>query len=72
MPPKEILYKINNMAHTELNKNNFKNLKDIKNKIQNLKDIFDRKNLYQKVKVDKTYPKYILKNKNKFKNFILK
>lgn len=72
MPPKEILYKINNMAHTELNKNNFKNLKDIKNKIQNLKDIFDRKNLYQKVKVDKTYPKYILKNKNKFRNFILK
>lgn len=72
MPPKEILYKINNMAHTELNENNFKNLQDIKNKIQNLKDIFDRKNLYKKVKVDKTYPKYILKNKNKFKNFILK
>lgn len=71
MSPKEILYKIRNMAHTELNKNNFANLKSIEDKIQNLEDIFERKNLYQKVKIDKTYPKYILNNRSKFKNFIL-
>mgnify|MGYP006955856692 CR=1 FL=1 len=39
--------------------------KFIKNKIQNLEDLFDRKNLLKKVKIDKSYPKYILNNKKK-------
>ena len=70
MSPKKILYKIKNAAHTEFNKDHLANLDSIKNKIKNLKDIFDRKNLFEKVSVDKSYPEYILNNKKKFKNFI--
>ena len=58
------------MSHTELNNCNFADIKSIKNKILNLKDIFDRNILYKKVKIDKSYPKYILNNKKKFKHFI--
>jgi beta-1,4-mannosyl-glycoprotein beta-1,4-N-acetylglucosaminyltransferase len=66
MSPKQILNKIKNSSHTELNNKHFTNIKFIKNKIQNLEDLFDRKNLLKKVKIDKSYPKYILNNKKKF------
>ena len=34
-------------------------------------DIFDRKMDYQKIDFDKSFPNYILNNKNKFRNWIL-
>lgn len=72
MTPKEIANKIRNMAHTEFNKNEFKNISNIKKKIKNLKDPFDRDFLLKKTKIDNTYPNYIVKNKKLFKDWILK
>ena len=71
MSPMQILNKIKNMSHTELNNKKYANIEFIKNKIKNLEDLFDRKYLLKKVKVDKSYPKYILNNKKKFDNYIL-
>ena len=71
MSPMQILNKIKNMSHTELNNKKYTNIEFIKNKIKNLEDLFDRKYLLKKVKVDKSYPQYILNNKKKFDNYIL-
>ena len=34
-------------------------------------DIFDRGITYKKVKIDNTYPEYIIENKEKFKEWII-
>ena len=35
------------------------------------KDIFDRKITYKKVEIDDSFPKYIIENKEKFKDWII-
>jgi len=35
-----------------------------------MKDLFNRDHNYQKVKIDNTYPNYIINNKDKFKEWI--
>ena len=39
--------------------------------INNLEDIFDRDIIYKKVKVDNTYPKYLVDNINYYKDWII-
>ena len=70
LTPLEIKTKITTFAHTELNKKKFTNLKNIKYCIKNFKDLFHRKVVYKKVKIDETYPKYILRNKKKLSKWI--
>lgn len=72
MSPALISNKIKNSAHSELNKLKYYNINKIKQKIKNLKDIFDRNIFFKKVKINNSYPKYILDNKEKFKNWIIK
>jgi beta-1,4-mannosyl-glycoprotein beta-1,4-N-acetylglucosaminyltransferase len=72
MTPKEISNKIKDMAHTEFNKNEFKDILNIKKKIKDLKDPFNRNLILKKTKIDNTYPNYIVKNKKLFKDWILK
>lgn len=72
MTLKEISNKIKNMAHTEFNKNEFKDILNIKKKIKNLQDPFNRNFILKKTKIDNTYPNYIVKNKKFFKDWILK
>jgi len=60
------------MAHTEFNKNEFKDILNIKKKIKNLQDPFNRNFILKKTKIDNTYPNYIVKNKKFFKDWILK
>ena len=72
MSPILIRNKIKNSAHTELNKSKYNNIKKIKEKIKNLNDLFDRNLTFKKVKIDNSYPRYILENKKKFKNWIIK
>ncbi len=72
MSPKDISKKIKSMSHTEFNKKNFTNIKNIKKKISNLKDPFDRNFNLKKVSIDQTYPSYIRNNLNLFKKWILK
>ena len=56
------------MSHTEFNKKNFTNIKNIEKKISNLKDPFDRNFNLKKVSIDQSYPSYIRNNLNLFKN----
>tara|TARA_Y100000590_G_scaffold469280_1_gene655932 strand:+ start:2891 stop:3700 length:810 start_codon:yes stop_codon:yes gene_type:complete len=69
--PENISKKIKSFAHGEFNKENFSNLDAIKEKIKMGKDIFDRKISYKKVRIDDSFPKYILDNKEKFKSWII-
>ena len=71
MTPENIQKKIQSFAHSEFNTNNFTNLDKISTSIEKGIDIFDREIDYQKIDFDKTFPNYILDNKNKFRNWIL-
>ena len=72
MTPEEISNKIKDMAHTEFNKNEFKDILNIKKKIKDLQDPFNRNFILKKTNIDNTYPNYIIKNKKLFKDWILK
>jgi len=69
--PENISKKIRSFAHGEFNNENFANEENIKEKIKMGKDIFDRKISYKKVEIDKSFPKYIVENKEKLKNWII-
>jgi len=69
--PENISKKIKSFAHGEFNKKNFVNLKNIKEKINMGKDIFDRGISYKKVPIDSSFPQYIVKNKERFKEWII-
>jgi beta-1,4-mannosyl-glycoprotein beta-1,4-N-acetylglucosaminyltransferase len=71
LTPKEIQRKIKTFAHTEFNKRNYTDIKIIKNRIENKIDLFEREILFDKIKIDKTFPKYIYKNKDKFEEWIV-
>ena len=72
MTPEDISKKIQSMSHTEFNKEEFRNIKNIEDKIKNLKDPFNRNYNFKKVKIDDTYPKYIRNNLNLFNEWIVK
>ena len=72
MSPKDIRKKIQSSAHTEFNKQEFKNEKIIKNNIENLRDPFGRKLRYKRVEIDNTFPDYFLNNLKYYENWILK
>jgi beta-1,4-mannosyl-glycoprotein beta-1,4-N-acetylglucosaminyltransferase len=71
MKPEEISKKIGDMAHTEFNKSKFKDISYIENNIKNLKDPFDRKFNLKKIEIDNSFPRYILENKEIFRNWII-
>ena len=71
MKPKEIAKKIEDMAHTEFNKPEFKDISFIENNIKKLNDPFNRNLKLKKVEIDDSYPVYIQKNKNFFNEWIL-
>ena len=70
MSPKTISEKIKNSGHIEYNSSNFTNIKNIQKKIKEFKDLFDRNMRLKKVNINKSYPQYILHNKNKLKRWI--
>ena len=63
--------KIKSFAHGEFNKPYLANPENIKEKINMGKDIFDRKISYKKVEIDSSFPKYIIDNKKKLKEWII-
>ena len=69
--PEEILKKISSFSHGERNIPEFANEENIKEKIKLGKNIFDLGFSYKKVEIDDTFPEYILKNKNKLKDWII-
>ena len=69
--PKDISKKIKSYAHSEYNVPEFNDEKKIEEKIEKRIDIFDRGFKYSKVELDDSFPEYILKNLDKFKNWII-
>ena len=69
--PKGISKKIQSYSHSEYNKSIYTDEKKIAERINNRIDIFDRNFKYEKVDIDDTFPKYILENINKYKDWII-
>ena len=72
MSPKEIIKKIESMAHSEFNKKEFKNEYIVENNIKNLKDLFGRNLRLTKVEIKNSFPKYLRDNIDLYKDWILK
>jgi beta-1,4-mannosyl-glycoprotein beta-1,4-N-acetylglucosaminyltransferase len=66
----KIIEKIESFHHKEYNVEEYKNPDKIEKAINNGRDIFGRKLQYQFVKLDSTFPKYILENEKKFNHLI--
>ena len=71
MSSEQIKNKIKSFAHDEYNKEQFKSLDYIQNSIDSGRDLFNRDQKYNKIKLNKSFPKYIFSNLNKYKNWIL-
>ena len=69
--PENISNKIKSYSHGEFNKEELTDEENIKKRILNNEDLFNRGFDLKKIDLDNSYPDYILKNKNNFKNWIL-
>jgi len=63
--------KITSYAHQEFNNDKFNDIKKIHQRIKENKDLYDREYKFEIIKIDKNYPKFIQKNQNKYKDWIL-
>ena len=74
MTAEKIRQKIKSFSHSEFDTEEFTNIKNINNAIETKRDLFNRahhKNSFEKIELDSSFPEYILKNSEKFKNWIL-
>ena len=63
--------KIKSYAHQEFNQSNLTDLVNIKKRVDSGLDIFDRPYQYNRIPLNQEFPKYILENKSKFKDWII-
>ena len=71
LSPENISLKLKTFAHTEFSEDKFSSIEIIEKKIQKRIDLFERGHQYKLIKIDNTYPDFILKNLEKFKNWIV-
>ena len=71
LTPEEISLKLKTFAHEEFADKKFSSISSIEKNIKNRNDLFGRGHKYQIVELDDTFPKYILNNYEKFKDFII-
>ena len=69
--PENLLKKIASFSHGERNKPEIANAKNIEEKIRMQKNIFNLGFSYKKIEIDHTFPKYIIENKEKLKEWII-
>ena len=69
--PENLIKKITSFSHGERNKPEFINQKKIEEKIKMQKNIFDLGFSYKKIEIDHTFPKYIVDNREKLKEWIV-
>jgi len=69
--PEGIANKIRSYSHSEYNKFEFTDKQKIEERIKNKIDIFNRDFKYQRINLDEVFPKHILDNVNKYKNWIV-
>ena len=70
--PDQISLKLKTFAHSEFASEKFSSPVVIKKNIEKKKDLFGRGHIYQKVEIDKTFPEYLINNKDKYFKWILK
>ena len=70
--PAQIRKKIESFAHSEYNKDEYKNLKNIENCIKNRTDLYDRSSNLEKISITNELPTYLLENQEKYSNWIVK
>ena len=68
---KNLIKKIKSFSHGEYNVPELTREGKINEKIKTQKNIFDLGYTYKKVEIDNNYPKYIVENKEKFKEWII-
>ena len=70
MPPEMISKKLKTFAHNEYSSEEFSSVETIRAKIYEKVDLFNRNEKYEVVKIDEGFPKYLLDNLLKFKDYI--
>ncbi len=70
LTPEEISLKLKTFAHSEFADEKYSSVEIIKKKIEAQIDLFDRKHTFNKVDIDSSFPEYLLKNKEKYKDWI--
>ena len=68
--PKDIYQKLDSYAEQKWNNDDFKNLDIIKKRIEQKQDLFKRGYEFKVIKIDKTFPEYLVNNTEKFRDFI--
>ena len=71
LSPKEISIKLKTFAHSEFSGEKFANEEIIENKILARIDLFERGHKYIKVELDKSFPDFIILNKENYKDWII-
>jgi beta-1,4-mannosyl-glycoprotein beta-1,4-N-acetylglucosaminyltransferase len=66
----KIIHKLEAFAHTEYNKDQYKDPEKINEAIKSGKDIFGRNFAYKVIVLDRTFPKYVVANVEKFTSLI--
>ena len=63
--------KIRSLAHGEFNRDDIVNEENIRLKIEKNEDIFGRGYKIKRIAIDESFPKYVLDNKEKLKEWIV-
>ena len=71
MKPEQIAKKLKTYAHREFSGNEFSSISIIKKKIEAKIDLFNRGESYKVVKIDDSFPKYLVENIEKYREYIL-
>ena len=67
---KNISLKLKSFAHKEFSKEKFSSPEVIEQKINKRIDLFERGHKYESIKIDQSFPDYLIRNANQFKDFI--
>ena len=70
MSPEKISKKLKTFAHNEFSSEEFSSVETIRKKINAKVDLFNRNEKYEVVRIDEGFPKYLLDNLLKFKDYI--
>ena len=70
MKSEEISLKLKTFAHDEFSKDEYSNIKVIKKNIFEKKDLFKRNHTYETIKLDKSFPKYVIENRKELSEWI--
>ena len=65
------LKKLKSLAETKWDNIEYHDVEKIRNKINQKKDLFNRGHVYKLVDIDNSYPDFIIKNKEKLKDWIV-